>query len=126
MPTRALLKPPRGLPPEALAEWKRVAPELDAMGVSTVLDRAMLVGYVLNYARAIQAEAQIEKEGMIVENDRGGHSQHPAVRIARSSWDLAMKFASDFGMTPASRTRIKVKPPEAEDAFEKFFRSKPE
>ena len=109
-PTRALLRPPRGLPPEALAEWKRVAPELDAAGVSTVLDRGMLIGYVLNYAHAVQAEALIAKHGLTVENASGGQSPNPAIRIARSSWDLVAKFAADFGFTPASRTRIKVLP----------------
>lgn len=110
-PTQALLRPPKGLPLEALREWKRVAPELHAAGVLTVIDRAMLIGYVRNYARALEAEALIAKHGLTVENASGGQSPNPAIRIARSSWDLVAKFAADFGMTPASRTRLKVQPP---------------
>lgn len=45
MPSASTPRPPADLDGEALAEWKRVVPELESLGLVTVLDRAYLVAY---------------------------------------------------------------------------------
>lgn len=50
--------------------------------------------------------------------------QHPAVGIANSALELMRKFMSEFGMTPASRSKIKLETPDKEDEVEEFLSRK--
>ena len=54
--------PPADLDNEALAEWRRVVPVLDEMGLLTRADRAVLTGYWQSWARWMAAELTIAEE----------------------------------------------------------------
>lgn len=108
--------PPAFLKREALAEWRRLAPELERLGLLTIVDGAALAAYCQAYQRWIQAEKMINRKGMVVETQNGYAQAHPAVAVAQKSMQLLRAFASEFGLTPASRSRISVsKKAEAED-----------
>lgn len=126
-PDAALLACPKGLPPLARAEWNRVAPELYTLGLSAKVDRASLVGYVLSYARAMQAEKQLLEEGLTMSTATGYLQAHPCVSIARNEWAAVSRFAAAFGFTPASRTRISVPDTasKGDTAKARIFGSKP-
>lgn len=97
---------PRWLSAPAKAEWRRVAPGLYELGLLTELDVMALACYCDLYARAVEAEEIIARDGLMLDGQA-----HPCVRIARQSWALARAFATDFGATPSSRTRINITPP---------------
>jgi P27 family predicted phage terminase small subunit len=98
----------------AREEWDRIAPELHRLGILTIADYRPLSLYCLAYARwceaedALYAEAQNDPRsfGLIVEGAMGGKVANPLVKIAASASLTLMRFAVEFGFTPASRTRV--------------------
>ena len=57
----------------------------------------------------------------MVKSPNGFPMQEPYVAVANKQVDIMVRIAAEFGMTPSSRTRIRVgdKPPE--DPFEAFL-----
>ena len=105
--------PPDWLTDEAKAEWRRVAPELHAMGLLTRVDVATLAGYCQNYSRWREHEKWIDENGAtFVMRDKDGRlkfiQQCPQVAIARNAYIQMLRSAQELGFTPASRTRIDV------------------
>jgi P27 family predicted phage terminase small subunit len=109
----AELEPPPILLEEAKAEWKRVGPELLRLGLLTVLDLAAFGAYCQAYGRWLEAERALVAAGtLVVKTARGGERVNPLLRIATEAMGDMLKFGSEFGMTPASRTRLgSVEPP---------------
>lgn len=113
---------PRWLISEARSEWKRIVPELMRLGLLTLIDRAALAGYCQAYARWQQAERILTKEGLTFVGDNGDIKQRPEVAIAQKSLQQVKAFCQEFGLTPASRTRISApKQPEKEDPMGRFI-----
>ena len=48
-------------------------------------------------------------------------AQSPYVVVANKQVDIMVRIASEFGMTPSSRTRIRVGEPTPHDPFEAFL-----
>lgn len=114
---------PRWLSPAAKDEWRRVVPELDKLGLLTEIDVAALAAYCQAYARWREAEAILEREGIVVEHtNKAGATNvvtHPAFFIAQKYAQQMRAFAAEFGMTPSSRARLSL--PEVEDDADDFF-----
>ena len=122
-------QPPEGVPdcPEELddvarAEWFRTAAVLKEMGLLSPADRTALAVYCTAYSRWVQAEAQVRKYGAIVKSpNKGFPMKSPYLTVADQSAEMMRKFMVEFGLTPSSRSRIRV--PEggdAGDAFDQF------
>ena len=102
---------PEHLDAAAALEWVRIVPELETLGLLTLIDRAALAAYCQAYSRWQAAEAIIATEGLTTLNLKTGCVRaHPAVSIAKESMRLVREFMSEFGLSPASRTRLKVEP----------------
>lgn len=97
-------------PPELSAaaqkEWQRLAAELGALRILTNLDRAALAAYCGAYALWAEATEAIQKFGTMVKSPSGYPIQSPYVSIANRQAEIMMRIASEFGFTPASRSRI--------------------
>lgn len=106
---------PPHLKGDAKVEWKRVTKELHTLGILTKVDRATLTAYCMAWGDLVKAEQQIEKEGEVIVSDKGGMYQNPWVAIKKRSMDQVVKFSAEFGMTPSSRSRLKVELPGEED-----------
>jgi P27 family predicted phage terminase small subunit len=105
---------------EAKEEWRRVAPLLVKAGVLTTIDRSALAAYCASFARWQAAERQLASSDLVIRTARGGHVANPLLRIAAKAQSDTVKFASEFGMSPASRTRVRVnndKQARPEDSF---------
>lgn len=122
-PKPALIRPscPAWLAKEAKREWRRIAKELEDLGLLTRVDRAALAAYCQCYSRWKDAEALVAAEGLTETTDKGNVIQHPAVGIANKAMAEMRAFLSEFGMTPAARTRINAKPREDKGAKTKEF-----
>lgn len=105
----------------ARTEWNRITKELHALGVLSLMDRASLVAYCTAWADYVQACKMVEKEGSVVTSDKGGLYQNPWVSIKNSSMDRLVRISSEFGMTPASRTRVHVEMPTEAEEMENFL-----
>lgn len=114
-------EPPAHLNEEARAEWRRVAPELERMGLLTKIDGTAFAGYCQTYAIWAEASRNVEKHGMIFKAPSGYPQVNPFLSIARTALAEATKFMTEFGMTPAARVRIKVEPKKEDDPLESFM-----
>jgi P27 family predicted phage terminase small subunit len=123
---------PIGLQPLAIKEWRDIVPELEQLGILSKIDGKALAAYCSAFARWMQAEQEITARGIIVEEpilDREGNEvgtrikRNPAVSISNEALKLMKSFLIEFGMTPASRSRIRVeKPDQPEDPLEALLK----
>lgn len=120
---------PRWLDKDARTKWRQLIPELKRMGVLTIVDGDALAAYCQIWARWKEAELFIQKHGPVVAIKHKDGSlkylqQVPQVAIARTLLQLLNRFQQEFGMTPASRSRIEVPESRAGDEYERFLKGK--
>lgn len=104
-PITVVPKPPSHLTTVGKREWRRVCGQLIELGVLTDLDLSALEGYCSAYGRAVEADRALKKHGLTMSCAQGTIAR-PEVAIARTAWAEARRFAQEFGITPASRTRV--------------------
>ena len=97
---------PPELGPVARTEWDRLVDELAVLRMLTNLDRAALAAYCGAYALWADATVQIEKYGAMIKSPTGFPIQSPYLSIVNRQAEIMMRIASEFGFTPASRSRI--------------------
>lgn len=107
-PEQKVPKCPEWLLPEAKQEWKRMAKELSLLGLLTTVDMTAFAGYCQAYARWQEAERFITQHGSIFKTPSGYVQQVPQVSIAQQNLKIMQSFCSEFGLTPASRSRLQV------------------
>jgi P27 family predicted phage terminase small subunit len=118
---------PRFLNPEGRAEWRRIVPILANMGVLTVADGKALAAYCSAYSQLVKVEAVIEKYGLICAklDQFTGVAElkvNPAVRIKSDALRQMKSFLIEFGLTPASRAKLKINANDDEpDALDSLF-----
>ena len=106
---------PAWLSKEGKAEWRRIANELHQAGLLKLVDRAALAAYCEAFGRWQQAEKLVQEKGLLVKTKNGNVIQSPAVGVANVAMRDMLKLLKEFGMTPVSRSRLKVDKPEKED-----------
>ncbi len=107
---------PDWLPNEAKAIWEEEAPRLEVLGLLTEIDGEEFARYCLLTIRARQAETELEKSTLLVPGAVPGTMvKNPLVQVSRDYNAAASKLADKFGLNPASRTKIEVKPDEGEE-----------
>lgn len=97
---------PSELGPGAKREWERLVGELGKLKLLTNLDRAALAAYCGAYGLWAEATEAIQKYGTMVKSPSGYPIQSPYVSIANRQAEIMMRISSEFGFTPASRSRI--------------------
>ena len=103
---------PPELCPIARQEWIRLTAELAILNLITHLDRGALATYCAAYALWAEAMVQIQKYGTMVKSPSGYPMQSPYIGLANRQAELMIRISSEFGFTPASRTRISAPPPD--------------
>lgn len=106
VPAKGMPDCPEWLLPEAKKEWERLADLMNQMGILTEVDMAAFAAYCQSYARWKEAQEHIDSEGSTFETDKGYQQQTPWVGIANTNQKLMLQAASEFGLTPSSRSRI--------------------
>ena len=107
-PSEEGIEMPKSLTGDAKKCWLRTLPLLQAVRVMTVNDVDALKTYCLHMANMEQAFKMINKHGAVTECPETG------LPLKRSPWFEVMKdssthitvFLREFGMTPASRTKV--------------------
>jgi P27 family predicted phage terminase small subunit len=92
-------------------------PELHALGLLTEVDRAALALYCASYGRWVEAEKQLASNGLTVLSPSGYEQKSPWLTIADKAMEQLRRFISEFGLSPASRTRVSATPPSDDDDF---------
>lgn len=112
---------PPELGPVAQKEWSRLTSDLSKLRLITRLDRAALATYCVAYELWLEALEAIRKYGTMVKSPSGYPMQSPYIAIQNRQAELMMRIASEFGFTPASRSRIrspKIKEPSLFDSMD--------
>ena len=78
-------------------------------------DYAALIGYCQAFAEVRWAIADVEEHGRTYWTERGNLAKNPAVMILKDAMSRLRQFALEFGMTPASRSRVHAPPPAEEE-----------
>ncbi len=107
-PEADLPKCPTFLKGEARREWKRIVPELAALQLISRIDRAALCGYCTAWETMVESDKVVQAEGTTIRNAKGRLVQHPELAIRDQAMKMLRGYLVEFGMTPASRTRIHV------------------
>lgn len=130
-PALGLPDPPEHLSVEAVAEWRRVAPDLHRAGLLSFVDRAALAVYCQAYGRWVQAEAALRRvaerspggAALIVQTTHGNWIPNPLLGIANKAYRDVLAACAEFGMTPSARSRVTAEHghEQEEDPAARFF-----
>lgn len=119
-------KCPSWLDKDAKKEWKRIVPELEKLGLITIIDGTALAGYCQGYSLFKQATEVIRDNGLTCEyiNKNGAKNtrKRPEVDIAFQSFQVIKAFCAEFGLTPSARGRMTMPGKKEEaDPLEEFL-----
>jgi P27 family predicted phage terminase small subunit len=99
---------PAFLDTRARAEWARLAPQLETLGVLTAVDRSALELYCDTYARWRELRCDLARwRRDRVKRDQAWRLEAALDRVAA----LLRQLMAEFGLTPAARTRIEADEP---------------
>lgn len=108
---------------QAKKEWQRISPLLIKNGLLTDADIMSLSAYCQAYRRWLEAEKAVRIHGLTFETDKGNVIQRPEVGIANTAMRDMLKYAKEFGLTPASRVNLNAEViEEQEDPFMNFIK----
>jgi len=83
----------------------------------TELDRTALALYCEAYAEYMEASEHIRQHGLLLKSPMGYPIQSPYLAIRNKAAEQMRAYILEFGMTPASRSRVHVPAPEQRDLF---------
>lgn len=113
--------PPAWLDKEAKELWREFSPELERLGLLTLIDAPAFAMMLTHYILAVKASRLLKRDGIMTKDENGLARKHPAHQILRDHAAAFRGFAAEFGLTPSARTRLSM--PEPEDDDEAFFGS---
>ena len=100
---------PADLPAEAKAEWRRIVPEVERMGLLTKLDRGLLIRYCTAWADWRELDAQLAKSSRLIKGPRGTYVRNPLWLLRRDADATVTELARQLGLTPDARVRAGIK-----------------
>jgi P27 family predicted phage terminase small subunit len=126
VPPAGVPEMPRGMRKAAQREFKLICEPLREMGLLSSVDGKALMAYCMAYADVEEAERDIRKNGLCMFEDCGEagtkKKANPAVSIKYKALATMKAFLTEFGLTPASRSRLKVTQKPVVDPGEEFMK----
>ena len=124
-PPRVIPRCPAHLNKEARREWKRMVADLSPLFMLTPLDRVALAVICDAWARFVEASMGLQKSGILV---RGRHSKEPVhspyLAVINQAIAQITAMLPEFGLTPSSRSRLRIEKPAEKSDFMKLLDSK--
>ena len=104
------------------AEWRRITRQLATLKLVTEIDRAALSAYCTAWAKYVETSLAISKTGYLVKSKNKIFYVNPLVAVQNKAMEQMKAFLVEFGMTPASRSRIalNMEPKDNDDGWDKF------
>lgn len=112
---------PEELSTKAKEIWKRLYPELEMLGLLTIIDEMAFAGLCQNYAIYLETEKFLEENGRVMKTRRGAIKTRSEVYISNNALNFVKAFATEFGLTPSSRGRISLPGGTLDKEFEKLL-----
>lgn len=113
--------PPRWLTDGQREFWDQLAPMLQASKVLTAADGPALTLLCTALAEVRSAARQLHEDGRLIPTNDGVKG-HPAATHMTAAIGHARALLAEFGMTPASRSKVIAQAQEEEDELEKFLK----
>jgi len=113
----ALTEPPKApsyMQEMAKRAWRRMASILVEMQVLTKADLVALEAYCVLYAHWRDAETHL-KQSMMVTGSNGQPMLSPYHRASRDCLKEMRAWMLEFGLTPSSRSRVRIKKTEPQE-----------
>ena len=105
---------------EAAAEWERIVPDIEAMGLLATLDRGVLIRYCRGWATWLDIDQKIRDTSLLVKGigTSAGLVRNPLWMMRQDVENTLGALEKQLGLTPAARLRAGVKheEPEASDS----------
>lgn len=105
----------------AKVEWRRITPLLLRVKLITEIDRAALAMYCQTYGRWRHAEEKIKADGLMKISPNGYEIQNPYIAISNKAIEKMRGLLAEFGMSPATRSRVKAEE-NTDDPVEEFLK----
>jgi P27 family predicted phage terminase small subunit len=123
-PRKGLPEMPKELRETARREWRLITADLEELGVLTVVDGKALAMYCDAYADWEETQRMCVEQGIVI--DEGVYSKlgdlvgsklkvNPAFTAKYIAMKTMKSFLIEYGLTPASRSRLKMGKQEAAD-----------
>jgi P27 family predicted phage terminase small subunit len=97
---------PKYLQGEAQKQYKKMAKKLARIGLMTELDDLALSMLCQGWQEYLDNTEQVKKSGMLVKSPNGFPVLNPYLIAANQALKKVRALLAEFGMTPASRSRI--------------------
>jgi P27 family predicted phage terminase small subunit len=124
-PQPRLPRAPAHLSDAAKKEWTRAGRFLLQLGLVSDLDLAAFAAYCTAFGRWVEAEQALNTHGVLVKSPSGFPMQSPYLAVANRAMEQMRSLLGEFGMSPASRTRVSASPLVGEeDEFEQYMRGR--
>lgn len=111
--------PPAHLDEIAAAEYVSKAELLDRLGVFKEGDSMALAAYADAYSRWVRAVRIVNRDGLLIES-KGQQVRNPVLTGLNNAVEQMYRFLTEFGLTPASRSKIKVDDKPKKNEWELF------
>lgn len=103
---------PEVLTGRAKQHWDFLVAQLAEIGTLAITDGGLLSAYSMALAQLEECHAAIDRDGLVItlRNDKGevkSVQASPHVKLARSLMANIKSMASELGLSPTSRTRLK-------------------
>lgn len=124
-PERGVTPSPQHLKKKSREWYGEVAAELDKLGVLTVLDSNALELLIEAYAEYRNHCATLDRDGYTYKTVSGTGEivikAHPAAVMKSDAWKRVRAMLTEFGMTPASRSKVSAKRGGEVDPLQEFL-----
>lgn len=132
-PEREAPEKPKGMTKAASREWDRMVPKLLQLGVLSSIDGKSLATYCEAFGLAEDAYRDMKKYGLMIDEPvldkfnqpvifKGEmlfkHKDNPAVSVWVKTKGVMLRHLVEFGLTPASRSKLKIDKKPSKDPLE--------
>ena len=125
---KGLPKIPQHLGSQGKYWFRRMAEELNAEGIISQLDARALELLVEAYTEYRHHCDTLEVEGYTYRTETQSGDvlikAHPAAIMKADAWKRLRAMLGEFGMTPASRSKVNAKGPDAVDPLAEFMKAR--
>lgn len=96
---------PAHIPADMHGEWRAVVDDLAARKLLTDAMLGSVEAYIMALWNMRSAQRALDEHGPLVQGERGGLKQNPAVSLLGKAQTAVQRLAAELGLTPASRSK---------------------